>query len=134
MLACAELFIELLNSKGLHFDSREDSDGDVIVSFPYQGKVTRCIFSGDEGKYLSLYLVYERVPEDKYADGVLLANEMNCKWKWVKFYVDGDNDLMLQDDAILSIETAANEAFELLVRMINIGDDSKPAIMKALYA
>ena len=134
MLACAELFTNLLSSKGLKFDVREDSDGDVIVAFPYQGKVTRCIFSGEDGTYLSLYLVYERVPEDKYADGVLVANEMNCKWKWVKFYVDSDNDLMLQDDAILTVETAADEAFELLVRMIDIADKSKPAIMKALYA
>ena len=134
MLTCAELFIAKLDSKGLHYSSRVDSDGDVIVDFPYQGKVTKCIFSGDNGKYLSLYLVYERVPEDKYADGIFLANEMNCKWKWVKFYVDGDRDLMLQDDAILSVENAGDEAFELLVRMINISDDSKGAIMKALYA
>ncbi|MBQ9736705.1 MAG: YbjN domain-containing protein [Clostridia bacterium] len=134
MLACAELFTKFLESKGLNFNVREDSDGDVFVMFPYDGKITRCIFSGEEGKYLSLYLVYENVPEDKMADAIFLANELNTKWKWVKFYVDGDRDLMLQDDAILSVDTAADEAFELLLRMLNIGKDSKPSIMKALYA
>lgn len=132
-MTCAELFIDFLRSKDLNFNSKVDSDGDVIVDFPYDGKVTKCIFSGDDGKYLSMYLLYESVPEDKLANLIFACNELNTRYKWVTFYVDGDRDLMLHDDAILSPENAADEAFEILLRMINIGNEAKPVIMRALY-
>lgn len=134
MLACAELFINNLKSKNLNFDVNEFPDGAVLVAFPYQGKVTRCIFNGDGGMYLSLYLVYERVPEEKIADVIFLCNEMNCEYKWATFYVDKDNDLVIHDDAILSVESAAEEAFELLVRIVRIAEDERQRIMKTIYS
>ena len=134
MNACAELFIENLRSKNLNFQSGVDKDGDVVVEFPYQGKVAKIFFSGENGGYMSMYLVYERVPEDKLSDAIFACNELNCRYKWITFYVDRDNDVVLHDDAILSVESAADEAFELLVRMMKIGDDVRPILMKAIYA
>ena len=133
-MLCADLFIDFLKSKNFNFNSFVDNDGDVIVDFPYDGKIAKCIFSGDEGKYLSLYLVYENVPEDRIANMIFACNELNTKYKWITFYVDGDRDLMLHDDAILAPENAADEAFEILLRTINIGKEAKPTIMRALYA
>lgn len=134
MKICAERFIEDLKAKNLNYQVGEAEDGDVCVDFPYQGKVTKCFFSGDEGEYLSLYLVYERVPEDKVADVIFLCNELNCRYKWVTYYVDKDKDLMLHNDAILTADTAAKVAFELLVRLVKIAEDQKPTIMKVIYA
>ena len=134
MNTCAELFTRFLDSKEMHYSSYIDSDGDSVVDFPYQGKVVKCFFTGDDGTYLSLYLVYEHVPDDKLADAVFVCNELNTRFKWATFYVDDDKDLMVHDDAILSVESAADETFELLARMINISNDAKPSIMRALYA
>lgn len=134
MTRCAQLFIDLLNEKEYNFSVNEISDGGIVVNFPYQGKVTRCVFTGDNGEYLSLYLVFEKVPEEKAADIIFLSNELNKKYKWVTFFLDDDSDLMLHDDAILSPESAANETLELLVRMIDIGNTVKPVVMKTIYA
>ena len=134
MKPCAELFIEKLKAKDLNFRVGEDADGDTCVDFPYQGKVTKCFFTGDSGEYLSLYLVFEHVPEDKVADVIFVCNDLNCQYKWVTYYVDKDNDIVVHDDAILSVENAAEEAFELLIRMVKIAEETKPAIMKAIYA
>lgn len=134
MKACAELFIENLKSKKLNYEVAEADDGDVVVEFPYQGKVTRCFFGGDRGEYFSMYLVFERVPEDKVADVIFTCNELNCQYKWVTYYVDKDNDVVIHNDAILSAESAADEAFELLVRLVKIAEEQKPTIMKAIYA
>lgn len=133
MLTCAELFIASLKAKNLNFTAGETERGDVVVDFPYQGKVTKCFFSGENGEYFSMYLVYERVPEDKVADLIFLCNELNAEYKWITYYVDKDNDIVFHDDAILDVSTAGEEAFELLVRMLKIGDDIKPRIMKAIY-
>jgi hypothetical protein len=131
---CAELFVELLKSKNLNFQSGTDKDGDSVVEFPYQGKVLKVFFCGNEGQYMSMYLVYERVPADKLTDLIFACNELNSQYKWVTFYVDRDNDIVLHDDAILSIENAADEAFELLLRILKIGEDNKARIMRLIYA
>ena len=134
MLICAEKFVENLKSKNLNYAVADTERGDTVVDFPYQGKVTKCIFSGEEGQYFSMYLVYERVPENKIPDVIFTCNELNCRYKWVTFYLDKDNDVVLHDDAILSLENAADEAFELLVRILRIGDDVKQPIMHAIFS
>lgn len=132
--ACAELFTEFLKSKGLNYNAGTDSDGDSVVEFPYQGKVAKIFFTGDKGTYMSIYVVYERVPENKIPDVIFTCNELNCRYKWVTFYLDKDNDVVLHDDAILSLDNAADEAFELLVRILRIGDDVKQPIMHAIFS
>ncbi len=134
MSVCADLFTAMLDSKGLRYETRVDNDGDTVVDFPYQGKVAKCFFSGEQGEYYSLYVVYERIPEEKFADLLFLCNELNARYKWATFYLDQDRDLVIHDDALLSVESAADEAFELLVRILKIAEDVKPAIMKAIYA
>ncbi len=131
---CAELFANFLKDQDLFYKSATDSDGDSVIEVPYQGKTARFFFCGDEGTYLSIYLVYEKVPEEKLADVIFLCNELNCQYKWVTFYVDKDNDIILHDDAILTVENSYNEAFELLVRTFKISDDIKTRIMKTIYA
>ncbi len=134
MHTCAELFKNLLDSKGFGSAVRESQSGATILDFPYSGKIIRCIFNGEDGTYLSLYCQFEKVPEAKVADIIFLCNSLNSKYKWVKLYVDESNDLMIQDDAILSVENAADEALELLVRLIDIADEIKPDVMRAIYA
>ncbi len=132
--ACAERFVENLKSKDLKFGCGTNKEGDSVVEFPYQGKVTKVFFGGEDGTYLSLYLVFEHVPEEKVSNVIFTCNELNARFKWVTFYVDRDNDVVLHDDAILSVESAADEAFELLVRILKISDEVKPEIMRAIYA
>ena len=133
MLLSAQLFIEDLKSKNLHFDAKEVSDGDVLVVFPYDGKSTNIIFSGDEGKYVSMYTAFESVPAEKVSDMYAVCNQLNATYKWLKFYIDKDNDLMVEDDAIVSPDSAADECFELLVRRTHILKDVKPIVMRAIY-
>ncbi len=134
MYACAQNFINYLVSKNLNYSTHEDSRGDVVVDLPFKGKTAKCFFSGENGRYFSLYIVYERVPADKLVDILFVCNELNKNYKWATFYIDGDNDIIIHDDAILTPETADSEAIELILRMLNIADEAKPMIMKALYA
>ncbi len=134
MLPYAERFTAFLDEKDLHYFAKTDEDGDAIVDFPYDGKVTKCIFTGESGKYVSLYTIYDSVPQDKLAAVLIACNELNAKYKWVKFYIDDDSDLMIQDDALLSEDNTAEEVFELLLRFIDIMKESKATLMKAIYA
>lgn len=134
MNPCAELFTKLLNEKNLSFETRTLEDGDELVSFPYKGKKISMFFSEDDGYYLSTYMTYENVPEDKYFDLLIVCNELNTKYKWVTYYIDSDRDIIIHNDAILSLDIAANQAFEILLHFVSISDKAKDTIMKAIYA
>lgn len=131
---CAELFATLLKDKNLNFRTGTTDSGASVVEFPYNGKITKMFFGGENGEYLSMYLVYENVPEEKVADVIFACNDLNTEYKWVTFYVDKDNDIILHDDAILSTENAAEEAFELLIRMTQLAEKAKQPLMHAIYA
>ena len=134
MNLCAQLLKEDLESKKMNFKCGTAKDGDSVIEFPYQGKVARMFFCGDEGHYLSIYVVFDHVPKEKTAEVIFACNKLNNEYKWVTFYLDNDNDVVLHLDAILTTSTAASEACELLVRILKLGEDAKPVIMKAIYA
>lgn len=134
MKRCTEGVIEFFKAKNLNFiPSRSDEKVDIL-DFPWEGRSLKCIFTGDDGEYLSLFYYLESAPEDKYADVLMVCNEMNAKYKWVKFYIDSDNDITLQDDAILNVNNAGDETLELIVRMIDILNNAKPIFMRAIYS
>lgn len=134
MLTCAELFKNFLDDKNLNYDYRELENDNCLISFPHDGEKFMFVFTGDDGEYLSLRMFPEKVPDEKYADVLLACNLLNAKYKYVKFYIDDDNEIALEDDAILRVEAAADEAFELLCTMIDIYGKAKPVLMKAIYA
>ncbi|MBQ2724307.1 MAG: YbjN domain-containing protein [Clostridia bacterium] len=134
MKDCFESFVAFLNGEGYSFNSKIDSDGDGVVSIPFDGKMMKCFFSGTDKSYLSIYEVFESIPEDKVAEIILLCNSLNCQYKWITFYVDKDNDMMLHVDARLSCDESADEAMEMVARMARIGKEIKPMVMKAIYA
>ena len=129
----AQMFIDELNAKDLKFTVREVPSGEVVLSIVFDSKNTNFIFSGEKGEYVSMYTLFEHVPADKITDLLLVCNSLNTQLKWFKFYIDDDNDLMIQDDAIITPETAAAECFELLARRVNIMKEVKPTIMRAIY-
>lgn len=131
---CAQRLANKLQDKNYNYDTDIDEDGNSVILFPYKGKTTTMFFSSDNGAYFSMYLVFENVPEDKVTDAILTCNDLNKDYKWVNFYVDRNKYVVLHVDAILTESTAADVAFELLVRMLKIAEEVKPVIMKAIYA
>ena len=134
MVICAEMFVELLKSKELRYDVHEMDDGTCFVRFPYQGRVTTLMFSGDDnGVHVGLRTVFEKCPPEKVPDLLVICNSLNVQFRWLKFCIDNDNNIMVEDDAILNPETAGDECFELLVRTIQIMDEVKPTIMRGIF-
>ncbi len=133
MLLCAEKFVERLKEDGMNPDVTIKEDF-VGVNIPHDGKEFKMIFQGENGEYLSQYFLCESIPAEKRDAVILACNEINRAYKWIKLYVDSDNDLMYQVDAKLSPETAGEEALEMILRMANITDEIKTQVMKAIYA
>lgn len=72
--------------------------------------------------------------ESKKADMYRVCSELKARFKWVKFYIDeSDNTITCQDDAIIQLDSAGPECFEILLRMYNIMDESYPVMMKTIW-
>ena len=132
MVLTAQVFVEVLKSKNLHYTVDDLDNGDTIVRVPFEKTISFRFESDNE--HLALRTVFERIPDDKIADLLVVCNALNTEWRWFKFFIDGDKDLMIADDAVVSPETAGQEAFELLARVVNVMNEVKPTIMRAIYA
>ena len=134
MNTCAKAFADNLKSKDLNFDVRELED-ETLVIFPYENRKTTFVFAGDNGEYAQMMTVIESMSDDeKFVEAVMACNQLNRRFRFVKFVVDDDNDVMALSDAILDPNSAGDECFELLVRSLKIIKEARPQIMKVIYA
>ena len=134
MNICAELFVAKMDAVNVHYTVSEREDK-VIIRVPFDGYTTNVVLDNDDdGTHPALRTVLENCPDDKIADVIYVCNQLNMKFRWVKFYVDSDGDVMIEDDAIVSSENAGEELLELVYRTASIIKEAKPSIMRAIYA
>lgn len=75
-----------------------------------------------------------RFADDKYAAGLIACNNANKQYRWLRFYIDEENDVVAAADAIVSEESVFDEVIELIIRMMQIVDNLYPSFMKARWA
>lgn len=135
MVICAEMYEAKLKSEDLKYTVRPLENDGACISVMFNMVLTNAFFQGDDnGTHVAFRTQFEKVPAEKTADMLVICNALNMRYRWLKFYIDKDNDIMIEDDAILTPETAGEECFELLIRTVKIIDEIKPLIMKTLYA
>ena len=135
MVICAELFAAKMKAEGIRFNVIDRDDGGCVLSVPFEDRTTNVFFDGDNnGTHPALRTVFEHCPAEKIADVLVVCNELNVKYRWVKFCIDNDCDIMVEDDAIVSPESAGEELLELVFRTASIIKDVKPTIMRAIYS
>lgn len=135
--ASAEMFKQLLEAKDMSFNIL-DKDGRVIET---GGKLenTRIrvviVFSEDNSDVSISATGFAEVPSDKVDKIINVCNDLNSHFRWVKFVYDKENEVLTaQDDALVQLDSVAEEVFELVMRMISIVDEAYPTIMRALWA
>lgn len=131
-----KLFIDYLESKGIKYTDRDEH----LVTVSY---------SGDNIQSIKFYVAFDKDGDgmvqiygwdigsfdgDKTAKGIEVCNEMNKKYRWVKFYLDADNDVCVSTDSYICEANAGSVCLNLVRRMINIVDEAYPSFMRALWA
>ena len=134
MVTNAEMFIATLEARGLKYTTNDLGNGGVAVGVMFDYIMTHVIFDGrDDGSHVAFRTRLEGCPADKMTDIIVLCNSLNEKYRWEKFYISSDGNIRVEDDAIVTPETAGEECFELLIRTVQIIKDVRPTIMKAMY-
>jgi len=141
MLNSVADFVRVLEEKEVKytfFPSEEEGRPEVI-RINYTGKngnnMTFLYFFDADGKTLSVKIVdLCKVTTEKLMDMYVTVNEINAQYRWVKLYIDKDNDIPVEGDAIVDNLTAGDECFEILLRFLSISNDIYPRLMKVLWS
>ena len=78
--------------------------------------------------------VIAHAPENKTDAALRAVNDLNVKYRWLAFFLDEDNDILANGDAILPANVVGDTCYELLQRTINICDEAYTHLMKCIWA
>lgn len=126
------------DSKGFKYQIEEDRDV-MRISF---GKLDNkdglkiLVFFDEDNRTVAIRSFdYVSFPESKIGNMYALCSKMNKNFRWVKFYVDEeDNTITISDDAVVMLDSVGDELYELVMRMTSIADTAYPEFMKAVWA
>ena len=123
--AALQLFTRQLDSENIKYSVDSEKD---IVRVRYNGdhfkSVTFTFIFDDDGESFALRVFsISQFTNNQLNDAYEFCNRMNYKYRWLRFYIDSDDELTAAIDAVITPSTAGAECFELLARTVNIVDD-----------
>ena len=126
--------------RGLKFDHVSDYEKPMIVlsfgggDFSYTHVAIHLIFDEDGQSAQVVTSPIASVPAEKTAKLLLTLNECNHKFRWVKFYLDEDNDVVADADVLFDEQNVGDACVEIVMRTASIIDDAYAEIMKGVWA
>ena len=108
-----------------------------LVKITYTGSNASSItifvsFDPDGKNYAEFgsYSIASFLEDQKYANAIVLCNELNKQYRWVKFYVDDNREVVAKADAIVDISSVGAECSEMVDRIVGLIDLVYPEFMK----
>ena len=128
-------FMAHLDQKGVKYTDRDKDTVRIVYTGDQMKEIAVNVIFDEDGDNLVAFRSWSlgNVKEDKYARLLLLCNELNCKYRWVKFSIDKDRDICVAIDAVVDIETVGPECLQLVGRIVNISDEAYNSVMGALW-
>lgn len=128
-----------LTARGLVFEHISSYERPMISmnfgggDFSYTHVTVNVIFDEDGESAQVLTSPIASVPTEKTSRLLLTLNECNNKFRWVKFYLDDDNDVIADGDMLFDEQNAGDVVIEMVMRTASIIDDAYADIMKGIW-
>lgn len=74
-----------------------------------------------------------RCPADKTEKLLHVLNGCNCEFRWAKFYLDDDNDIIADADVVFGENDAGFSVTEAVLLAASVIDDAYSRIMKGIW-
>lgn len=139
ILASARNFMRACDQEGLKYqDPYSLESGKTVVVLGVNGShgnsydVKFLFDTDDKGVGIRVYR-FSAANKDNFARLILACNQLNVKYRWLKFCIDDDRDLNIEMDAVISPSTAGEVCTELFYHITSIAKDAYPVIMKAQW-
>ena len=130
-------YLRYMDKKGIKYTAIDD-------------RAVRVQYSGDNVNTIAVIVIFDennsgktvhfvvtslaKFNEKKLANGLVVCNTLNQKFRWTKFYIDNDMDLRVEADAIVDDESVGEECAEMVQRIVQISDQAYPEVMKVVWA
>ena len=128
MVATTLAFMEHLDSKDVRY-TYKPLEKSELISIGYEGDNMKdmnfMFFFDKDGESVSVkcFSIYQFGAND-LARGIVCSNKLNNKYRWIKFYIDEDNEAAASIDAVITSKSTGDVCFELLIRMLDIVDEA----------
>lgn len=122
-----KLFASYMDLKDIKYTINEDSNyiSIVFTNGDHYDKVTILVVADEDGNSIAVRSYsLKQYNARQLADAYAFCNRLNEHFRWVRFYLDSDNELTAAVDAVVTPSTAGAECFELMARTLNIIDDA----------
>ena len=130
-----QLFIQHMIQEGIKYSEVNDRAVKVVYSGDNLQTIKIIVIFDEDGDPLVSVRCWEIANfKDKLAEGYIATNKLNSEYRWVKYYLDKDYDVVAAIDAYVDEHTCGSECMSLVRRTVNIIDDSYPVFMRALYS
>ncbi len=129
-----QLFINYMETNGIKYTDRNEYSVKVSYSGDNMQSIPVYVFFDEDGDPLVTFKCWDIANfKSKTAAGMLACNTMNNEYRWVKFYIDDDCDVICSCDAYIDAGTCGSECLSLVQRVVSICDKAYPTFMRALY-
>ena len=139
-ISCIE---KVFSEAGIHFKKYEHKEVDhqiieapmVVPGIPVL-TIRFIAVSGHHELGMRVYSLVYQVPKAKQKKMLEAVNELNLKYRFLRFYMDDDGDVSVAYDFPDRLDDASigKAAFEILVRTLKVMSMAYPALMEALIA
>lgn len=122
--------------KGVKYSNPKDNVLKITYSADNKESITITVIFDEDGDPYVAFRCWEICSvkdESKKAAAIAICNDLNNQFRWVKFVVDKDNDIVTQCDAHVDMATVGEECHTLVLRMVNIVDEAYPRLMRFLW-
>lgn len=135
--AAAKATADYYDEKGVKYERLGDL-GEIMVSrFKQKNRDSIdviVIFDEDSTSAKIRSYNIAKFGDDKKEILYRICNELNSQYRWIKFYVDeNDNSITAEDDAVIQLDSCGDEILRCSSQLVKIVDDTYPVIMKAIY-
>lgn len=133
----AKMYTSLLEEKGLNYTFLDEEESALRVGWKLKATKISIFFKFSEDGTNVHFEGHEflSIPDENEEAMYKICNQMNREYRWVKFTVDGEaKEVVVEGDAVIQLDSCAQECLELMIRTTQIIDDAYPKFMKAMWA
>ena len=128
------IFRDVLIGKGALVEIYNLEDGRKCLEIEFENRRFIAFLGGSENDYLSIRYEAMNAPFNKKGEIILLCNKLNSKFKFVKTYIDEDNDIIICCDIHLPEENTAEIAYEAFFRILLYVEKNINVIKDVVYS
>lgn len=135
----AKVTAAYFDSEDLKYDLTGENEEVILSGFSMKNRPgsQRLVIHFDDNEKGVAIRAFEvaKFPEEKKESMYKLVNQLNDKFRWIKFTVDEEDcTITAADDAVIELDTCGQEVWQCCRQMLGIIDEAYGDIMKGIFA